>query len=136
MNLPWPAANYSTELQTPPDAPACIVLRTANKKYYKKIEIPDLERIPRSSRPTLRKADLEQFYNPQAQSLFIRFRKPPQVIAFEQEAKRTRQSASFVKQSSALPLPFPVPAAEGTAAKTSSDAAAPAAEATPECNAQ
>lgn len=86
-NLPYPLEVYSVTVD---DDKHSITIRTSNKKYYKKFQIPDMERA---------KVDLEQSAISKAHSnntLIITYKKPPLIL--EQE-KLIRQELVKMKSS-------------------------------------
>lgn len=86
-NLPYPLEVYSVTVD---DDKHSITIRTSNKKYYKKFQIPDMERA---------KVDLEQSAISKAHAnntLIITYKKPPLIL--EQE-KLIRQELVKMKSS-------------------------------------
>ncbi len=87
-----PRAVYSVTVEGGKDG--VIVIRTSNKKYYKRIEIPDMQRagLP------LAEAALSHRWRANSQTMEIRYRKPPQVLAVEQAARMERARATDGKE--------------------------------------
>ena len=83
-NLPYPKATYSVSLDAEPQQ---IVVRTTNKKYFKRITIDDLAR----SKIALDESLLSWSY--ENNTLVISYKKPPVVLKAEQEAKVARLQA-------------------------------------------
>ncbi|XP_041477101.1 protein DPCD-like [Lytechinus variegatus] len=86
-NLPYPIETYS--LSVDQDSKCCII-RTSNKKYYKKFVIPDMERAGLS---------LQQSCFTMAHSnntLIITYKKPAEILALEKqvitEIQKTKNS--------------------------------------------
>ena len=83
-NLPYPKPTYSVTV----DAEARqLVVRTANKKYYKRISIEDLDR----ARLPLEEAPLS--WTHENNTLVIQYKKPAAILQREKEAKIERLSA-------------------------------------------
>ena len=83
-NLPYPKPTYSVTV----DAEARqLVVRTANKKYYKRITIEDLDR----ARLPLEEAPLS--WTHENNTLVIQYKKPAAILQREKEAKIERLSA-------------------------------------------
>ncbi|XP_012541146.1 protein DPCD [Monomorium pharaonis] len=74
-NLPYPESVYSVTAE--PDA--TMTVRTSNKKYFKKIKIPDLERI--GLKPEQQRISFYHQYN----TLIITYKKPPQLLDVEKK---------------------------------------------------
>ncbi|KAG5500534.1 hypothetical protein JKF63_03628 [Porcisia hertigi] len=86
-NLPYPREVFSVTVERQDgDAIGKIVVRTSNKKYFKRLDIPDLERaqIP------LEGAHLS--YDVQHQTLIIQYKKPLSVLTAEAAARKERAS--------------------------------------------
>ncbi|KAM7536003.1 hypothetical protein Aperf_G00000099681 [Anoplocephala perfoliata] len=75
-NLPYPSETYQLSIED-----NVIVLRTTNKKYYKRFTIPDLDRIGVRLDPAL----LSKIYK--NNTLVISYAKPSSYLAFEKELK-------------------------------------------------
>ncbi|KAG7492862.1 hypothetical protein MATL_G00018650 [Megalops atlanticus] len=78
-NLPYPKEVYSVSVET---VERCCIIRTTNKKYYKKFSIPDLDRcqLPlESSALTFSHAN---------NTLIISYQKPKQILTLEQDLLR------------------------------------------------
>ena len=83
-NLPYPKPTYSVTV----DAEARqLVVRTANKKYFKRIDIEDLDRM----RLPLEEKALS--WTHENNTLIIQYKKPAEVIQREQLAKAERLTA-------------------------------------------
>ncbi|KYO38562.1 protein DPCD [Alligator mississippiensis] len=76
-NLPYPAEVYSVAVEQ-----RCCVVRTANKKYYKKFSIPDLDRY----QLPLDAAALS--FTHANNTLIITYQKPKEILAAEQELQK------------------------------------------------
>ncbi|XP_011158168.2 protein DPCD [Solenopsis invicta] len=74
-NLPYPESVYSVTAE--PDG--TMTVRTSNKKYFKKIKIPDLERI--GLKPEQQRISFHHQYN----TLIIMYKKPPQLFDVEKK---------------------------------------------------
>ncbi|CAG9577315.1 conserved hypothetical protein [Leishmania major strain Friedlin] len=86
-NLPYPKDVFSVAVEREDgDSVGKIVVRTSNRKYFKRLAIPDLERahIP------LESAHLS--YDVQHQTLIIQYKKPLSVLAAEAAARKERAS--------------------------------------------
>ncbi|XP_069677865.1 protein DPCD isoform X2 [Periplaneta americana] len=75
-NLPYPLSVYSV---TAEPENKCITVRTSNKKYFKKLAVPDLERVG-----LLPEQDKLQFTH-KHNTLIITYQKPFEVYALEQK---------------------------------------------------
>ncbi|XP_078079158.1 protein DPCD isoform X2 [Mustelus asterias] len=75
-NLPYPKKVYSVSIE--PDQRCCIV-RTSNKKYYKKFNIPDMDRC----RLPLDSSALS--FTHANNTLIITYKKPTEILQLEQE---------------------------------------------------
>lgn len=75
-NMPWEASNYQVEVDLGSDE---IVVRTSNKKYFKRFCIPDLRRIKRKLDPS----DLSVEYA--NSTLVISYTKPNEIPAEEKK---------------------------------------------------
>ncbi|KAI4498742.1 hypothetical protein M0802_006209 [Mischocyttarus mexicanus] len=74
-NIPYPISVYSVTAETD----GTITIRTSNKKYFKKLKVPDLERInlkPEQDRIT---------YTHQYNTLIITYKKPPALLETEKQ---------------------------------------------------
>ncbi|XP_025075461.1 protein DPCD [Pogonomyrmex barbatus] len=78
-NLPYPESVYSVTAE-PDDT---MTIRTSNKKYFKKIKIPDLERI--GLKPEQQRISFRHQYN----TLIITYKKPPQLLDVEKKILTT-----------------------------------------------
>ncbi len=83
-NLPYPKSTYSVTV----DAEAQqVVVRTSNKKYFKRITIDDMER----ARLPLEEAALS--WSHENNTLIVQYKKPAAVLQHEREAKTARLNA-------------------------------------------
>lgn len=73
-NLPYPPEVYSVGVDHEKQQ---VVVRTSNKKYYKRIDIPDLSRLK------LRLEDGALSWKHQYNTLVISYQRPPEVLADE-----------------------------------------------------
>ncbi|XP_077679454.1 protein DPCD isoform X3 [Eretmochelys imbricata] len=78
-NLPYPKEVYSVSVEKDQ---RCCVVRTTNKKYYKKFPIPDLDRF----QLPLDAAALSFTYA--NATLIITYRKPQEILAAEEELQK------------------------------------------------
>ncbi|KPI87879.1 hypothetical protein ABL78_3036 [Leptomonas seymouri] len=84
-NLPYPREVFSVAIERQEgDAVGKIVVRTSNRKYFKRLDIPDLERAGTPLDP----ASLS--YDVQHQTLVIQYKKPLSVLAVEAAARKER----------------------------------------------
>lgn len=83
-NLPYPKPTYSVSMDMEARQ---IVVRTSNKKYFKKIDIDDLDRM----RLPLDESALS--WTHENGTLIILYKKPPAVLQAEREAKLARHAA-------------------------------------------
>ncbi|CAK1585266.1 unnamed protein product [Parnassius mnemosyne] len=75
-NLPYPIETYSIKVD---NENKCIVISTTNKKYYKKLEVPELERINLS----LEQTNVQASHN--FNTLIITYKKPQKLLDMEKE---------------------------------------------------
>ncbi|KAJ8025394.1 Protein DPCD [Holothuria leucospilota] len=87
-NLPYPVSTYSVTADN--DARCCIV-RTTNKKYYKRFSIPDLDR---AQLPLEQSAVSFAHAN---NTLIISYKKPPEIYSLEKEIKAELQKLKAMK---------------------------------------
>ncbi|XP_077295269.1 protein DPCD [Arctopsyche grandis] len=73
-NLPYPIETYSVAANA---SEKCIFVRTTNKKYFKKLQIPELDRI--GTLPVQANVEYSHKFN----TLIISYKKPPELIQFE-----------------------------------------------------
>ncbi|KAJ3102718.1 hypothetical protein HDU97_000331 [Phlyctochytrium planicorne] len=80
-NLPYPKPTYSVTIED-----RKIVVRTSNKKYFTKISITDLDRLtpPHPLEPRLLS------YDHGANTLVIKYTKPPAILQKEEAERRAR----------------------------------------------
>mmetsp|Transcript_52870 Transcript_52870/g.115338 ORF Transcript_52870/g.115338 Transcript_52870/m.115338 type:complete len:200 (-) Transcript_52870:68-667(-) len=83
-NLPYPKSTYSVVLE---QEPRQIVVRTTNKKYFKRINIEDMDRM----RLPLEASALS--WTHENSTLIIMYKKPPEVLQAERDAKLARHAA-------------------------------------------
>ena len=83
-NLPYPKATYSVTIDKEQNQ---IVIRTANKKYFKRIDVEELERM----RIPLEDGPLS--WTHENNTLIVQYKKPAGVLAKEKEAKVARLTA-------------------------------------------
>lgn len=84
-NLPYPADVYSVSVDHEKQE---IVVRTSNKKYFKRIQVPDLPRHD------LKFKDELLSWKHQHSTLIISYRKPPEILKGEQEALREAERSA------------------------------------------
>ena len=84
-NLPYPADVYSVLVDHEKQE---IVVKTSNKKYYKRIQVQDLLRY------ALKFQDELLSWKHQHSTLIISYRKPPKIVAGEQEALREAEKSA------------------------------------------
>eukprot|EP00792_Barthelona_sp_PAP020_P014014 TRINITY_DN961_c0_g1_i1.p1 TRINITY_DN961_c0_g1~~TRINITY_DN961_c0_g1_i1.p1 ORF type:complete len:201 (-),score=42.14 TRINITY_DN961_c0_g1_i1:123-725(-) len=78
-NVPWPQSNFTITID---EEEQKILIRTKNKKYYKKFGIPDLQRLKIDL--DYRCMDISLINN----TLIIKYQKPPQLRQVEQRRKQ------------------------------------------------
>ncbi|KAG9262508.1 protein DPCD [Astyanax mexicanus] len=78
-NIPYPVDTYSVSVEP---AERCCIIRTTNKKYYKKFSIPDLDRC----QLPLESAALS--FSHANNTLIISYKKPKEILTLEQELMR------------------------------------------------
>merc|ERR1712216_584829 len=83
-NLPYPKPTYSVTVDTDQNQ---IVIRTANKKYFKRIDVEELDR----ARVPLEESQLS--WDHENNTLILQYKKPAAVIAKERESKVARLTA-------------------------------------------
>merc|ERR1719484_103002 len=83
-NLPYPKPTYSVAVDTDQNQ---IVVRTANKKYFKRIDVEELDRMRIPLEESMLSWDQENA------TLIVQYKKPAQVVAKEREAKVARLTA-------------------------------------------
>ncbi|KZC11461.1 PREDICTED: protein DPCD [Dufourea novaeangliae] len=74
-NLPYPLNVYSVTAE----GDGTITVRTSNKKYFKKLVVPDLERV--ELKPEQDRISVTHQYN----TLIITYKKPPALLEFEKK---------------------------------------------------
>ncbi|CAG9787852.1 unnamed protein product [Diatraea saccharalis] len=75
-NLPYPIETYSISAN---NNDKCITVRTTNKKYFKKLKVPELERL----NIPLEQANISSTH--QYQTLIIMYKKPTQLLEMEKD---------------------------------------------------
>mmetsp|Transcript_45160 Transcript_45160/g.118506 ORF Transcript_45160/g.118506 Transcript_45160/m.118506 type:complete len:202 (-) Transcript_45160:274-879(-) len=83
-NLPYPKSTYSVTVDKDENQ---IVVRTSNKKYFKRIDVAEMDRM----RLHLEEAALA--WDHDNSTLIIQYKKPAQVMSVEKEQKVARLSA-------------------------------------------
>ncbi|XP_072513509.1 protein DPCD [Salminus brasiliensis] len=78
-NIPYPLDTYSISVEP---SERCCIIRTTNKKYFKKFSIPDLDRC----QLPLESAALS--FSHANNTLIISYKKPREVLTLEQELMR------------------------------------------------
>ena len=76
ITLPWPKEVYSISVDHDNQQ---IVLRTSNKKYFKRIDIPEMKKMGLKLEPG------EVSWKYSSQTLVIGYTKPDEIIKIEQE---------------------------------------------------
>ncbi|CAJ1419106.1 unnamed protein product [Effrenium voratum] len=84
-NLSYPADVYSVTVDHEKQE---IVVRTSNKKYFKRIQVPDLARF------ALKLQEQLLSWKHQHSTLIISYRKPPEIVAGEQQALREAERSA------------------------------------------
>lgn len=84
-NLPYPADVYSITIDHEKQE---IVVRTSNKKYYKRIQVPDLARLG------LKMQDNALTWKHQHNTLVISYARPAEVVEHEQKALREAEKSA------------------------------------------
>lgn len=87
-NLPYPPEVFSVSVDTDNHH---IVVRTSNKKYFKRINVPDLKR---AHLPTEQQAIKWYHAN---NTLVISYVKPPQIVALERKEAVERRQLKVVR---------------------------------------
>merc|ERR1712094_118540 len=83
-NLPYPKPTYSVTVDKEQNQ---IVIRTQNKKYFKRIDVEELDRM----RVPLEDGGLS--WNHENNTLIVQYKKPASVIERERDAKVARLNA-------------------------------------------
>uniref|UniRef100_A0A1B6CBF2 Protein DPCD n=1 Tax=Clastoptera arizonana TaxID=38151 RepID=A0A1B6CBF2_9HEMI len=86
-NLPFPIETYSV---TAEPENKCITIRTTNKKYYKRLAIPDLERV--GVLPDQKSLQFTHKFN----TLIITYKKPKEVIELEDKIQEELKSLKTI----------------------------------------
>ena len=84
-NLPYPKETYNIEVDSQKQQ---IVLKTTNKKYYKRIDIPDLKRVG------LQIDDSQVMWKYANNTVIIAYQKPAKVKARDQEMIKLANQAA------------------------------------------
>lgn len=86
--MPWDASNYQIDVDMKTEE---IIIKTLNKKYYKRFSIPDLKRIKKTLEAN--KISVEYMNN----TLIISYQKPEEILKEERkiqmEIVRIKQEA-------------------------------------------
>eukprot|EP00128_Syssomonas_multiformis_P009008 Colp12_sorted_trinity150504_noHs@22642 len=88
-NLPYPIDVYSVTVNTEEKV---IIVRTSNKKYYKKFNIPDMVRCGQPLDPNKVK------YTHASNTLIIMYEKPPAILECENIQRLERKNAKWGKE--------------------------------------
>lgn len=83
-NLPYPKPTYDVSIDSEQNQ---IVIRTSNKKYYKRIDVQEMDR----ARLPLESASLS--WSHENSTLIVQYKKPATIIKIEKEAKVARLNA-------------------------------------------
>ena len=78
-NLPYPKETYQIEVDHNKQE---IVLRTTNKKYYKRFDIPDMKRLG------IQLEDSEVAWKYQNNTVIISYDKPEKILEFDKKKKQ------------------------------------------------
>ncbi|XP_076658894.1 protein DPCD [Halictus rubicundus] len=92
-NLPYPLSVYSVTAEDD----GTITVRTSNKKYFKKIIVPDLERI--GLKPEQDRISYTHQYN----TLIITYKKPPALLDIEKKVLKESLQATISKDAVQCP---------------------------------
>eukprot|EP00500_Bicosoecida_sp_ms1_P003063 CAMPEP_0203806810 /NCGR_PEP_ID=MMETSP0115-20131106/707_1 /ASSEMBLY_ACC=CAM_ASM_000227 /TAXON_ID=33651 /ORGANISM="Bicosoecid sp, Strain ms1" /LENGTH=216 /DNA_ID=CAMNT_0050715477 /DNA_START=51 /DNA_END=701 /DNA_ORIENTATION=- len=84
-NLAWPAETYKLSVDADKQQ---IVLRTTNKKYFKRIDVPALRRLE----APLDAAAISCEYDGRSQTLVVYYAKPAALLASEAEEREARRA--------------------------------------------
>jgi protein DPCD len=84
--MPWEASNYKLDVDLKLDE---LIIRTVNKKYYKKFSIPDLKRLKIPLNPE--NLSIEHANN----TLIISYNKPEEIL---KEERKTQLEIIRIKQ--------------------------------------
>ncbi|KAL1122425.1 hypothetical protein AAG570_002756 [Ranatra chinensis] len=87
-NLPYPVETYSV---TANQQRCSIVVETTNKKYYKELKVPDLERVGLS--PIQNNISFTHKYN----TLIISYKKPEEVLDMERKVLQELKTVKTIK---------------------------------------
>merc|ERR1719395_29791 len=86
-NLPYPVEVYSVTID---EEKQQIVLRTSNKKYFKRIDVPDLKRVD----PPLSLQDERLSWDYKHNTVVISYQRPAEIAKAEAEAIRAAEKNS------------------------------------------
>merc|ERR1719174_1520185 len=86
-NLPYPAEVYSVTVD---EEKQQIVVRTSNKKYFKRIDLPDLKRVD----PPLSLEDSRLSWDYKHNTVVISYQRPAEIAKAEAEAIRAAEQNS------------------------------------------
>ncbi|XP_034950416.1 protein DPCD [Chelonus insularis] len=87
-NLPYPKDVFDVKVD---DDGHSIVVKTTNKKYYKKLTVPDLERV--GLKPVKENLSFTHQFN----TLIITYKKPPSLIQLEKEVLKEVENVKVLK---------------------------------------
>lgn len=88
-NLPYPIETYSV---TADPENKCIIVRTSNKKYFKRIPVHDLARI--NVAPVQKNISFSHKFN----TLIIAYKKPRELLEFEKTILEELKSVKVIKE--------------------------------------
>ena len=88
-NVPWPAETYEVTVEP---ASREVVLRTTNRKFFKRLRIPELD----AARPPLPLTPTALTWQHSGTTLAISYRKPPEVLAAEEAEKQQARAPSLL----------------------------------------
>lgn len=75
-NVPWPADTYEVTVEAEARE---VVLRTTNRKFFKRLRLPELD----AAKPPLPLSPAALTWHHAGTTLAISYRKPPEVLAAE-----------------------------------------------------
>ena len=94
-NVPWPAETYEVTVEAESRE---VVLRTTNRKFFKRLKLPELD----AARPPLPLSPAALTWQHAGTTLAISYRKPPEVLAAEEAEKQQARPTRKLLLSSAL----------------------------------
>ena len=80
-NVPWPAETYEVSVDA---AAREVVLRTSNRKFFKRLRLPELD----AAKPPLPLSPAALTWQHEGTTLAICYRKPPQVLDAERAERQ------------------------------------------------